>query len=39
MLNRFNLNDIVLSKTPTSPYRKLSTNKGEIALRDFVKEY
>ena len=28
MLNRFNLNDVALSKTPTSPRRKLYANKG-----------
>lgn len=39
MLNRFKLNDVALSKTPTSPHRKLYANKGETASRDFVKEY
>lgn len=39
MLNRFNLNDIALSRTPTSPHLKLFANKGETASRDFVKEY
>lgn len=39
MLNRFKLNDIAISRTPTSPHKKLYSNKGETASREFIKEY
>ena len=39
MLNRFYLNKVPLSRTPTSPYKKIFANIGEIASRDFIKDY
>ena len=39
MLNRFHLNEVPLSRTPTSPHKKIFANTGETASRDFIKDY